>query len=52
MPNAVFEVICPTCGGKMSMSGSAEAACRSCGRQFLVRVGHLIPVPVAAEGAS
>jgi hypothetical protein len=44
MPSSVFDVICPGCGGDMELSAPGEGQCRSCGAQYLVRIGHLIPI--------
>jgi hypothetical protein len=45
----MFSLVCPDCGGQLAVDGDATAACRSCRRQFIVRLGHLIPTSIAVR---
>ena len=44
MASSVFDVICPICGADMELSAPGEGRCRACGRSYLVRSGHVIPI--------
>jgi hypothetical protein len=55
--HGVFLLVCPDCGESL-LPDDGEVVCASCHRQFLARVGHLIPVdagwkasaPTSGEG--
>lgn len=51
MPFSVFEVDCPICGGPMEVSAD-QARCLTCDRAYLMRMGHLIPLPQAPAARS
>jgi hypothetical protein len=44
MPRGVFEVICPSCGEEVALSGLGTGWCSHCRREYLVRRGHMIAV--------
>ena len=44
MSSSLFQVVCPTCGGRLSIIGAGEAWCSACAQGFLLRMGHLVPV--------
>jgi hypothetical protein len=45
MANSLFELICPACGAEMDAVAAGEASCSVCGTAYLVRLGHLLPIP-------
>ena len=53
----VFSLVCPDCGEPL-LPHNGQVVCAACHRQFLARVGHLIPVdagwrasaPASGEG--
>jgi uncharacterized Zn finger protein (UPF0148 family) len=48
----VFSLVCPYCGAPLAVVDDGTSTCRSCRRRFIVRLGHLIPAALRAEGAS
>jgi hypothetical protein len=48
---ALFDVICPTCGGRLHLIDAGEAWCGTCAQGFLLRMGNLVPVPPPPSSA-
>jgi hypothetical protein len=44
MQRGLFQVICPSCGEEVLLSGIGQGWCSHCRREYLVRRGHLIAV--------
>ena len=44
MSAGLFALSCPDCGTDLAVGYDAVGACVGCGRTYLIRFGHLIPI--------
>jgi len=44
MSPSLFQVVCPTCGGHLTVTDGGEAWCSACAQGFLLRMGYLVAV--------
>jgi len=47
MSTSLFTMSCPACGEVLSTDSQEIHSCMSCGRTYLLRFGHLVPVDPA-----
>jgi uncharacterized Zn finger protein (UPF0148 family) len=45
MSAGLFEMTCPVCSTELEMVATGHVSCPNCGRDYLHKFGHLIPVP-------